>query len=155
RRNELTEFRYDAVLHVGDDEDVEVEPASVDWETGRLTLEALAARLDGPDNDALVVREIPNARVSAALRQLDLRRDPQDAETVNDVRRLATADGVDPNELWRLGEARGLSVQLRLADSNDAGRVDAFFARATGGRRAFPARARREHRELTSYGTDP
>jgi amino acid adenylation domain-containing protein len=76
---------------------------------------------------------------------------------VAEVRRRAVAEGVDPEELWRLGEALGWTVEVRLADSNDAGRVDARFAKGAeaNGRRAFPARARHERRELAAYATDP
>ncbi|HEX8697002.1 MAG TPA: amino acid adenylation domain-containing protein, partial [Longimicrobium sp.] len=157
-RNELTEFRYDVVLHVGaGGGEPPADAARLDWEAGRLTLEALEARLREEGGGEVVVAGIPNARVSGALRQLDLRRDPHEVETVGEVRRRAAADGVDPEELWRLGEALGWTVEVRLADSNDAGRVDARFARgaAAGGRRPFPTWTRRERRALAAYATDP
>jgi amino acid adenylation domain-containing protein len=154
-RNELTEFRYDVVLHVGDaDADAE-EETGLDWRAERLTLEALRARLEEAGSGAVVVREIPNARVSRALQQDALRRDPRGLRTVDEVRRAAVEEGVDPEALWALGEALGWTVEVRLAGSNDAGRVDALFTKGTDGRRAFPAPAFGERLEVPAYGTDP
>ncbi|HEU0299661.1 MAG TPA: condensation domain-containing protein, partial [Longimicrobium sp.] len=174
-RNELTEFRYDAVLHVGEADDAgcarcatcggdpgcaalaeELGEAVAGWEVERLTLASLAARLQGAEG-GLRVEGIPNARVGGALRQLELRRDPRGVETVDDVRRRAAAEGVDPEELWRLAESLGWRVEVRLADSGDAGRMDARFTRAAEGeaRRPFPARTARPRLEPSAYATDP
>ncbi|HEU4562489.1 MAG TPA: methyltransferase, partial [Longimicrobium sp.] len=156
-RNELTEFRYDVVLHVGDGEgDAEAaDETGLDWRAERLTLEGLRARLEEAGGDAVVVREIPNARVSSALKQDELRRYPRGVRTVEEVRRAAVEEGVDPEAVWALGEALGWTVEVRLAASNDAGRVDALFTKGTDGRRAFPAPATGERLELSAYGNDP
>jgi amino acid adenylation domain-containing protein len=155
-RNEMTEFRYDVVLHVGGTGGGADDAAVLDWERQGLTPAALAARLREQADGAVVVRGIPNARVSGALRQVEIRRGARGAETVDDVRRLASAGGVDPEALWEIGEAAGWSVEVRLADSEDAGRVDALFVRGSGAPRpAFPSRADRARRELASYATDP
>ncbi|HSU17578.1 non-ribosomal peptide synthetase [Longimicrobium sp.] len=156
-RNELTEFRYDVVVHVGDDDqDASAESAWLDWEVERLTVDSLRARLERADGDVLVVREIPNARVASALRQLEIRRDPGGVQTVDEVRALATENGADPEALWLAAEQLGWTVEIRLADAGDAGRMDARFTRgADAPRRGFPSRARRERRELVTYATDP
>jgi len=165
--NELTAFRYDVVLHVGPpqggtdggtdsgtdggtdggagEEGGTAEPRRIDWRAQGLTLEALEARLaaeeveggEGEEGASLVVAGIPNARVAGALEALAIRRDPRGVETVADVRRRAAAEGVDPEALWRLGEARGWTVDVRLAD--DPGRMDARFARGAAARRPFAA----------------
>ncbi|HYW10170.1 MAG TPA: phosphopantetheine-binding protein, partial [Longimicrobium sp.] len=156
-RNELSDFRYDVVLHVGDRDDAEPgAEAALGWEAARLTLSGLAARLAGAEGE-LRVEGIPNARVAGALKQLEIRRDPRGVETVDDARRAAAAEGVDPEELWRIAESLGWRAELRLADSNDPGRMDALFTRGleADGRRAFPTRARRERREPGAYATDP
>ncbi|HEX2094320.1 MAG TPA: methyltransferase, partial [Longimicrobiaceae bacterium] len=94
-RNELTEFRYDVVLHVGPGEDGGgPEGRWLDWEAERLTLDALEGRLAAAAGGMVGVRDVPNARVSGALRQLEIRRDPRGVETVEDVRRRAAAGGV-------------------------------------------------------------
>jgi amino acid adenylation domain-containing protein len=161
-RNELTEFRYDVVLHVThrcEDDEGTADGTAWDWEGERLTLAGLEARLQEASGGVVVVQGIPNARVSGALKQLEIRRDPRGVRTVEDVRRRAVADGVDPEALWRLGAALGWTVEVRLSHSTDAGRVDALFTRAEGaaanGRRAFPAPISLRRQRLSTYGTDP
>ncbi|HWK90360.1 MAG TPA: AMP-binding protein, partial [Longimicrobium sp.] len=154
--NELTAFRYDAVLHVGAADGAEgegEEGRQLDWEAEGLTPETLRAGLAAEPGDSLRVMGIPNARVAGALKALDIRRDPRGAETVADVRRRAAAEGVDPEALWRLGEALGWSVEVRLA--GDPGRVDARFTRGGAARRPFPAPPLAERAVPAVYATDP
>jgi SAM-dependent methyltransferase len=157
--NELTQFRYDVVLHVGPDEPGtagESAVRSLHWEVARLTLDQLDRML--AECDELVVRAVPNARVSAALAQLEIRRNPLGLRTVDDVRQAtAAAGGIDPDALWRLGERRGFAVEVRLADSNDAGRVDVRFTRSTdrAGRVAFAAMRPSGVSTTSTYATDP
>ncbi|HEU0077428.1 MAG TPA: condensation domain-containing protein, partial [Longimicrobiaceae bacterium] len=158
-RNELTGFRYDVVLHVGEGGEAAEVPAgrALDWQAEELTLDALRARLEESPAEVVVVHGIPNARVSAALRQLEIRRNPQGVQTVAEVRRRAIEDGVEPEDLWSLGEALGRSVEVRLADCGDAARVDAVFASRAGAgdRRIFASPSRPERGELAGYATDP
>ncbi|HEV2149853.1 MAG TPA: condensation domain-containing protein, partial [Longimicrobiaceae bacterium] len=158
-RNEMTEFRYDVVLHVGAGGEAGAEPEAArwSWDTDRLTLDSLRSRLEETADDLLVVADIPNARVSGPLKLLELRRDPGSAGTVEDVRRLAVPDGVDPEDLWTLGEALGWSVEVGVADSGDAGRVDAMFSRrgSAGARRRFPAPRTRPRETLSPFATAP
>src|SRR5690606_29148814 len=97
-RNELTQFRYDVVIHVDRaDERPPAEPAiqRVPWGTAAPSLEALKARLE-QGAAPLVVTDVPNARVSQALRQLALRREPAGAATVAEIRaRTGAEHGVD------------------------------------------------------------
>ncbi len=63
RRNELTNFRYDVVLHIG----VEVGPhdmsEALDWESNHLTLDAVCQALRCNRPELLRLTHIPNARV--------------------------------------------------------------------------------------------
>ena len=65
--NELTEFRYDVVVHVGHGASATSgHSARLEWETEQLSvesLEGLRGRLEA-ESDALVVTTVPNARVS-------------------------------------------------------------------------------------------
>ncbi|MDQ4069783.1 MAG: condensation domain-containing protein, partial [Actinomycetota bacterium] len=126
RHNELSRFRYDALLHVSRGD----APARVgrwaDWKESGLTVEALRRMLSDPP---LGVTGVPNARV-----------------------RLG---GVDPEELWALGEDLGLEVVCSWARGDGDGDFDVAFVprgrgivqfssrRATGGPLATdPLRAR-------------
>jgi len=161
--NEMTGFRYDVVLHVGDgDGDGNeagpgAEAAVLSWEVERLTPESLRARLREPPADLVIVTGVPNARVSGPLKQLEIRRDPGGAGTVADVRRLAAPEGVDPEDLWALGEEMGWGVEVSVAASGDAGSVDALFSRrpTAAGRTRFPALGTGTRETGTPWATAP
>jgi SAM-dependent methyltransferase/acyl carrier protein len=158
--NELTQFRYDVVLHVGPEAGgAEVREARrIDGKEAGPTLEGLAARLaEEGEVGSVVVTDLPNARVREALEQLRLRRDPEGLETMAEVREAVEAGGIDPEDLWRWGEERGWRVEVSLAESGDPGRVDAYLTRGegAGGRTVYPTRTVPERRALRSYATDP
>ncbi|HEX9938383.1 MAG TPA: amino acid adenylation domain-containing protein, partial [Longimicrobium sp.] len=154
--NELNEFRYDVVLRAGPGDSAGAEPegARLDWEAEGLTVEGLRARIAGASGDTLVVRGIPNARVSRPLAQL---RTARELETVEELRRETGAGGVDPEALWSLGEALGWRAEVGLSDLDDPGRMDVSFRRDAGSgvRQPFPVPTQERRRPLAAYGTDP
>jgi pristinamycin I synthase-3/4 len=122
RRNELTAFRYDAVLLVGE---VDAPEASEwDWGHENLTLPDLARRLAEPGApEALVLRQVPNARVAAAVEALALLDSPEGPETVGELRQaLATSleeePGLDPEDFWALEEEVPYRVGVTWSDAS-------------------------------------
>ncbi|HEX2048493.1 MAG TPA: amino acid adenylation domain-containing protein [Acidimicrobiales bacterium] len=118
--NELTRFRYDVLLHAGDGGDRVRIPRRVEWST----LESLRTELGA--GAPLGVVGIPNARVEQPFRALA---------------RLGIADpaptgGVDPEDLWALGEELGFTVECSWARADPRGGFDAaFLPRTQDGRR--------------------
>ena len=130
--NELSRFRYDAVLHVGMPQEPALEPMLepeaglgwLDWREQELSLPGLAERLDGEQPETLALTAIPNLRLAAeaAAVPLLLGLDP-DAETVGELRQeiaervganpaTAATIAIDPEELWQLGRRLGYAVGL-------------------------------------------
>src|SRR5207237_10396971 len=70
--NELTRFRYDAVLHIGGEGGPAAEPAARDWQDEALTLGAVGSLLAGSGPAGLRVLRVPNARLGPALRAVEL-----------------------------------------------------------------------------------
>ena len=62
-RNELTQFRYDVILHAGQEEPAGLVVERLDWESQRLTLPRLTQRLERDRPAHLMVCGLPNARV--------------------------------------------------------------------------------------------
>jgi amino acid adenylation domain-containing protein len=140
--NELTCFRYDAVITVrpaeamtaGGERGAEVlgrpaggpAPAALavpraeilDWRAGGLTLAALGERLAVGTEAALVVAGIPDRRLAGEAAALALLADPgPETETVGQLRRAVAErverePGVDPEELARLAALHGCAVEL-------------------------------------------
>ncbi|WP_052745697.1 non-ribosomal peptide synthetase family protein [Allosalinactinospora lopnorensis] len=103
--NELTCFRFDAVLTIGEPGQAGHHLAVLDWDPGSLSLEELhrrARQLTRP----LLIRDIPNARV-AQLCDLaaELRAGGTGGALLGGLRSEPTwtGAGIAPEELWALG----------------------------------------------------
>ncbi|MEV8319092.1 methyltransferase [Streptomyces sp. NPDC059900] len=114
--NEMTLFRYDAVLHV----DCPPQPAPAsDIETGRdLTPEDLRARLER-DPGPITYRGVANRRLHEALRA-------REGATPGD----APGSGLDPEHVWRLGEELARPARISWAAGDPDGAFDVSFPAA-------------------------
>ncbi|HZN11113.1 MAG TPA: phosphopantetheine-binding protein, partial [Blastocatellia bacterium] len=135
--NETTQFHYDAVLRV-ETETAEARPeAWLDWDGDVLDLPALRRLLAGGGYRALGLRRVPNARVLPAVRAQALLAGADGATTAGEVRaaaRAAAAGGVDPEDLWAVGEDLSYQVGLRWSGTGEDGTLEAMFVRpAVGG----------------------
>ncbi|MCQ0024261.1 amino acid adenylation domain-containing protein [Streptomyces somaliensis DSM 40738] len=114
--NELTRYRYDAVLTTGDDAlDVAAAPCLA-WDG----LPGLEARLRDERPDVLRVTGVPNGRIHAdftAMRDLDAGKRPTPAD--------GRGDAPDPEDLCVLGESLGYRAVITW--SADPSHVDVLF----------------------------
>ncbi len=128
--NQLTRFRYEAILHVG----VPVARAEglswVDWGHEHLTLDELRSRLATTGPATLAIRGIPNARLQedeVALAWLEV---AGDDETISQLRaQLAhqPPTGIEPDDLVALAETCGYHVELSWLNAGAKGLLDAVF----------------------------
>jgi amino acid adenylation domain-containing protein len=135
--NELTRFRYQVLIHVGvrDDGRAADSPRQLDWEAEGLTLDALRRRLAAESPAALALERVPNARLSAELRTLELLADEEGARTAGELRAIKdrAASGVDPEDLHALGGELGYAVDISWARHGADGRFDVLLRAATQG----------------------
>ncbi|MEU1130958.1 amino acid adenylation domain-containing protein [Streptomyces sp. NPDC005900] len=121
--NELTRYRYDAVLRVtARDPAPDTDVRTLDW-ADAAGLDEVRRRLEQERPDALVVRGVPNARLAAVNARRALLRDKDAEEIVGELVRdtpTGTAGHVDPEEWWRLGADTGLTVTVSwMPDTTD------------------------------------
>ncbi|MFE7181893.1 amino acid adenylation domain-containing protein [Streptomyces erythrochromogenes] len=123
--NELTRYRYDAVLRRGPAPAIDVrEAARLVWGRDVTTLDALSAHLTAPG--ALPVRlvGVPDARVAPHLAAAAA---VLAGATAQEARAAAEhAGGVDPEELCARGERDGLTVVIAPSPGAE-GHLDALF----------------------------
>lgn len=135
--NELVKFRYDVVLSVGKRGAALPEWEEVSWQQFG-TEKALESYLRERQPAALLVRDVPSARVAGERRLLDLLQ-PQSAEMtvaqLGEHVRKAAINGVDPETLWARGGAAGYRVQVAWSTSPGQVNHDAWFLARSG----FPA----------------
>ncbi|MEI5100734.1 amino acid adenylation domain-containing protein [Streptomyces sp. PmtG] len=128
--NEMTRYRYDAVLHKAPATRAPAAGPRLRFGDDLPGTDALAAHLEEHAPDRLRLLGVPNARTAqeaAAARAFD------NGATVADAHRTLAAapGGVDPEDLYALGERLGYRVAVApAATAVDA--VDALFVRLTG-----------------------
>ncbi|MEG8178109.1 amino acid adenylation domain-containing protein [Nocardia terpenica] len=105
--NEMSQYRYEAVLQVGGSAPEVTVQRWLEWTEPGSSLEWLAGQLTGAH--PVGVRAIPNARMHRAV-----------------------SNAVHPEDVHELAVTRGYRAVLSWADTDDKGRFDAAFVPATG-----------------------
>ncbi|WCN79542.1 non-ribosomal peptide synthetase [Micromonospora sp. LH3U1] len=111
--NELTMFRYQVVLHVGEPAAPAPPAPERDWPANGLTLSALREMLTAERPARLRLRDIPNLRVAEATAALRWIKGDTGPDTVGEWRAGAPdADGVDPEDLAELAGQLGYHATI-------------------------------------------
>ncbi|WP_072620080.1 non-ribosomal peptide synthetase [Spirulina major] len=108
--HEMNKYRYDVALQVGDartPSPLTLDPDHcIDWPTAGLAIADITHRLTTEQPPALVVANVPNARLMADCRIGSLLRDEtSDLKTVQELRQRLQQDtppGIEPEAWWRL-----------------------------------------------------
>ncbi|MGH9821823.1 MAG: amino acid adenylation domain-containing protein, partial [Blastocatellia bacterium] len=131
--NELSNFRYDAVIEVGEESGASERCAWFDWNAERLTVEALATLLKGEHHRPIAIRSVPNARVEEHVKALEMLNSDEGPETAREIRDWVAGNwssrGIDPEELWSLGASLGYQVDLNWTGDDKEGLYEAVFTR--------------------------
>ncbi|HEX8770848.1 MAG TPA: condensation domain-containing protein, partial [Acidimicrobiales bacterium] len=155
--NELSRFRYDVILHVGAQDQPPAVDRWLDWDGDGLSRAQLRRLLSDRDRAALGVTAIPNSRVATDARIVELLASDAPPSTAAELAAATgTPAGVDPEDIYRLGEEVSYAVQCSWAGAHSSGAFDAVFVPAPHPRRtpiAFPRRATAKTR--AQQATDP
>jgi len=132
--NEMTSFRYDAVLNVGDAAPAP-PPVQVrwhDWRADGLDLTALRGLLGGPGEAAIGVTGIANARTAAAVHAYRAMADPAGPLTAREISAAAggsAALAVTTDELAACTGNGAYRPRLSWLSGRPDGSVDAVWTR--------------------------
>ncbi|MER5479927.1 condensation domain-containing protein [Streptomyces sp. NPDC002734] len=133
-RNELSAYRYDVVLRVGEPA-AEAAPTPVlDWSADRLTPDALAGHLRTHAPRRLLLRSVPDARIHGRLRALDAldAGGPGDVAAVTSALapRPAEAGGpADPGALTAAAEKEGYTALVQYGPGGTGECLDILLSR--------------------------
>ena len=135
--NELTKFRFDAIIHVGIENFEEKDVSWLDWHADDLTVDKMRKMLTEMRPELLGIKSVPNARVAAEAKTLEWLADADGPDTVGEWRTfLATLwkdTGVEPQGLWDLAEELSYAAEISWCRSDSAGSYDFVFLRRDGG----------------------
>ncbi|CAD5923718.1 non-ribosomal peptide synthetase [Planktothrix agardhii] len=129
--NELTQFRYDVTLYLGNDVQKTVIPW-LNWQRDEFSLAKLQDQLKLEQPEWLGIRDVPNQRVQEALQILDWLENPPVVSTVGELRQLLKEKprmGINPDQMWQLGEKFGYTVHLSWWEGSQDGSFDLVFHR--------------------------
>jgi amino acid adenylation domain-containing protein len=131
-QNELTRFRYDVILHVGEQAPPRVECAWLNWTKQALTRDSLMEILEKTQPEMLGLTAVPSARLRTEAVSVEWLNDEFGAGTVGELRqRIAQVDavGVEPEDLWSLGQELPYRVEMRNSKAAADGFVDVVLRR--------------------------
>ena len=163
--NELTDFRYNAILHIASETDPTQSAAKgelggskrLDWsaENQNLTVTKVQQILLQNQLDFLRIANVPNARVTAAVKAAELLsvvdKFPTAGQLQKAVEKLEDL-GVDPEAWYALGVP--YNVNISWSNSDSQGRYDVVFAR--GKTKDFVPETRSDNlRPWRSYANNP
>ena len=124
--NELTRYRYDVVLHVGDAGSSSPAPVA-EWQAGDDTAAELVSRFDAQQFPAARILDVPNRRVARDLAMVRMLWSAADRELVKDLRKRAAEEprtGTDPEDFWKLSDGPAHDVRVGWSPHAADGRFD-------------------------------
>jgi hypothetical protein len=130
--NEMTRYRFNAILHIGDAPAKSVNPKWISWQLERPTLESLAITLEKQNPESLAITEVPNRRIHQdilAFAELHTRSASETVGVFQNEIQAAANHAIDPRDLWTLGEILEYDVQISWAAARVDGSYDAVFTR--------------------------
>ena len=130
-QNELTQFRYDVTLHLGTNVEKRAVPW-LNWQLDQISWTQLQDQLKLVQPEWLGIRDVPNQRLQQARQVLGWLENPPAASTVGELRqRLAEQPmvGINPEQIWQIGEELGYTVHLSWWESSQDGCFDVVLSR--------------------------
>lgn len=160
-RNEMSKFRYSAIIQVGSPVSFAAVDEWLDWDDQRLNFDKVRRLLDEHKTEALGITRVPNARITKDVKLVDWLRSSECPATVEKLRegllRLEET-GVDPEDFWALQDQLPYAVELSFARHAADGRYDVAFRRRVSSdhkREVFPFPLSPADAEPGSYTNNP
>ncbi|CBN58601.1 MULTISPECIES: non-ribosomal peptide synthetase [Kamptonema] len=129
QHNELTRFRYDVILHIGEPVSVTKEIEWLDWQPD-WTISSIRQLLQTNSSEILGLRQVPNARLDTEIKTIQWLNTNSGLETVREWRESLQKQcplGIDPEELWLLGQEVDCQIEISWLETSASGRYDAVF----------------------------
>lgn len=159
--NEMSEFRYDAILHVGQEVGQKtiptVEPQWLDWQKDGLSLSAVSQILENKQPEILGIKGVPNARLVKRVKLLELIKNNQTA-TVKELKTTLDEleqDGIEPDDWWNLSNDLPYKVRINWSSSGAKDCYDVLFVKGDCLVSYSPSMSPPQVKPWTDYANDP
>ncbi len=125
--NEMSRYRYVAILHVGHEKPASSQDEFLDWTESKWTLDDIRSTLLQHPHKRISIKRIRNARIAKDLAALAMLKNANTLLTAGELRRRLdenVEEGIHPEDLMDLEkDALGFAVYL----SWEAGRADGSY----------------------------
>ncbi|MBE9159372.1 amino acid adenylation domain-containing protein [Nodosilinea sp. LEGE 06152] len=144
-QNEMTQFRYNALLQMGRSCDVglrhETQPTTaiqantreqINWKQHPVTVQEIHQQLLATEPETLTVTNVTNSRVNAAVTTANWLQQKKTPKTVGRMRELlqdTENSAIDPQDWWNLETALPYTVEITWSASTETGDYDVVLIR--------------------------
>lgn len=129
--NEMTCYRYQAILHIGKEIAPTAARISINWSQQELTLDEIRSTLRQHPHEPILIHTIRNARIERDLAAHRLLSSAAPQTSVSELRGNidnSLRPALHPQEVWDLqAESFGFAVALSWAACRQDGSYDAMF----------------------------
>jgi amino acid adenylation domain-containing protein len=131
--NELTKFRYDVILHLGDNQPARADAHTYRWGTDLSSIEQLRHVLRISEPELLLVKDVTNSRLGASVKVMEALAGQPPTSTIGDLRKHigdgTGTRGIEPEDVWALGREFPYAVEVTWAESGSGDRFDVVLRR--------------------------
>jgi amino acid adenylation domain-containing protein len=142
--NELTRYRYDVVLHIGERPPM-VAREIINWQLGESSIVGLERYLTENRPATVCITNIPNRRLEKDLAGAHLLETMQEHSEVEELRRALLEIPIvseDPEMFWKMAEAHEYEAQVSWTVGSGEGCFDVLFKDRTRVVTAFTPQGR-------------
>lgn len=129
--NELSQFRYDVVLHLDKKSSIPNDIESFSWKENKLSINKIKLMLESNQHVNIYINDIPNFRIQSELYKFD-QQSVKPNQTVGGLKNECKdyiAASSDINEIMQLGELYGYHVDIEYDLASDGQLLIALFTK--------------------------
>ncbi len=153
--NELTQFRYNVILHMSADVNNTENYSLLNWYEDNLTVSAVRQLLIENQPEVLSIVNVPNARVMSAVKTAEWLSNAEGFNNVGQIRKALQEleIGVDPEDFFALNIP--YKIDISWSESSIEGHYDVVFVRHGVGKRTILPHSTIHSRPWQSYANNP
>ncbi|WP_096595401.1 non-ribosomal peptide synthetase [Calothrix sp. NIES-2098] len=156
--NELTQFRYNAILHISSEQPESREIQWLDWGENNLTISSVDELLTKNHPEILGITNVPNARVMTTVKIAEGLAGEKDLQTAGQMRKALQGIenlGVDPEDLYALANQLSYKVNISWSDSSSEGNYDVVFVQEEAINQKIVLPHSNQQRAWSAYANNP
>ena len=156
--NQMTRFRYDVILHVGKKSSSRPTMRCLDWQKDDLTLPIIRDVLVGSQPEMLSIKQVPNARLLAEVKLLELLSSDEGPATAGELRdalQQFKAVGIEPEAFWALSEQLPYTININWSGSEAKDCYDVVCQRHSCEPAFFSEKLNKRVKPWSAYANNP